>query len=178
MPSSKRDYPSSMYPEHGSSYRSSGYSHSSRRSRSGGDGGDDGARRNSDSHHSYNHDYRRGRENRRGDRSGRYVRDSHSTSTRRDSRRDDNRSYDRHSSYNDVERKGRSSSLGILERVLPHDFRPSKADPEARLHRLQKEKECPGFDWTPGLVLGLIGAAALFNHERSLIRRQKKEYYD
>ncbi|KAH8127305.1 hypothetical protein ACSS6W_001241 [Trichoderma asperelloides] len=179
MPSSKRDYPSSMYPEHGSSYRSSGYSHSSRRSRSGGDADADadGARRNSDSHHSYNHDYRRGRDYRRGDRSERYtIRDSHSA--RRDSRRDDNRSYDRDSKYNGVERKGRSSSLGFLERVLPHEFRPSKADPEARLHRLQKEKECPGFDWTPGLVLGLIGAAALFNHERSLIRRQKKEYYD
>ncbi|PTB42805.1 uncharacterized protein TrAFT101_001388 [Trichoderma asperellum] len=171
MPSSKRDYPSSMYPEHGSSYSSSSYSHGSRR----GDG--DGARRNGDSHRSYNHDYRRGRDYRRGDRSERYIReDSHSA--RRDSRRDDNRPHDRDSKYNDVERKGRSSSLGILERVLPHDFRPSKADPEARIHRLQKEKECPGFDWTPGLVLGLIGAAALFNHERSLIRRQRKEYYD
>jgi hypothetical protein len=27
-------------------------------------------------------------------------------------------------------------------------------------------------------VLGLIGATMLFNHEKSLIKRQKKEYFD
>ncbi|KAL6902798.1 hypothetical protein GGI43DRAFT_353070 [Trichoderma evansii] len=176
MPSLKRDYPSSMYPEPGSTYGSSSYSNSGRSSKNGGDS--HGARRNSDGHHSYNSDYRRGRDYHRGDRD-RNERQSRDTySTKRDSRRDDNRSYDRNSNNNHIDKKGRSSSLGFLERVLPREYRPSHADPEARLHRLQKEKENPGFDWTPGLVLGLIGAAALFNHERSLIRRQKKEYFD
>lgn len=187
MPSSKRDYPSSTYPEQGSGHGSSSYRNSSRsnrsyrRSRSGGDGYDvrRSARRNSDDQHSHDdNDYRRGRDDRREDRDERQSRSRYST--KRDSRRDDDRdrSYDRNSNDRHTEKKGRSSSLGFLERVLPRDFRPSHADPEARLHRLQKEKDCPGFDWTPGLVLGLIGAAALFNHERSLIKRQKKEYFD
>ncbi|KAL7924135.1 hypothetical protein ACQKWADRAFT_20844 [Trichoderma austrokoningii] len=191
MSPSKRDYPSSMYPEHGSSYGSSNYStggRSSRSSRSGGDGYDAqrSARYNSDMPYGYDDtDYRRGRDDRRrGDRAERRSRDRHST--RRESRRDDDRdrdrdrdrSYDRNPNDRHAEKKGRSSSLGFLERVLPREFRPSHADPEARLLRLQKEKDNPGFDWTPGLVLGLIGAAALFNHERSLIRRQKKEFFD
>lgn len=164
-----------MYPEHGSSYGSSSYGDSARSTRGGGDGY--GARRNSDSHHSYSSDHRRGRDYPRGeDRNERNSRDAYST--KRGSRRGDDRSRDRNSNNNHTDKKGRSSSLGIFERVLPRDFRPSHADPDARHHRLQKEKECPGFDWTPGLVLGLIGAAALFNHERSLIRRQKKDYVD
>ncbi|KAM0472843.1 hypothetical protein ACHAPX_008520 [Trichoderma viride] len=201
MPSSRRDYPSSMYPEHGSGYGSSNYSQSgrgSRRSRSGGDGYD--ARRSTrksgyiphsydDSHDdnsesSYdNNGYRRGlSDRRRGGRDDRHSRERYSS--KRDSRRDDNRdrgrdrSDDRNPDKDHIEKKGRSSSLGFLERVLPRDFRPSHADPEARLHRLKKEKDCAGFDWTPGLVLGLIGATMLFNHEKSLIKRQKKEYFD
>jgi hypothetical protein len=127
-----------------------------------------------DYHHSRDDRRRRNRDERR-------SRDRHST--RRDSRRDDDRDRDRDRSHDrspkdrHIEKKGRSSSLGFLERVLPREFRPSHADPEARLHRLQMEKDNPGFNWTQGLVLGLIGAAALFNHERSLIRRQKKEYF-
>jgi hypothetical protein len=66
----------------------------------------------------------------------------------------------------------------MLERLLPSDFRPSQADPEARHHRLSKEKECEGFDWTPGIVLGLIGATALFSVEKSLVKRRKKEYIE
>ncbi|KAK1244778.1 hypothetical protein MKX08_004407 [Trichoderma sp. CBMAI-0020] len=203
MPSSRRDYPSSMYPEHGSGDGSSNYSQSSRsnrRSKSGGDGYDArrSTRRSGYIPHSYDdsHDdnsessfdgngYRRGLDDRRrGDRDERHSRDR--DSSKRDSRRDDDRdrnhdrdrSYDRNPDKDHIEKKGRSSSLGFLERALPRDFRPSHADPEARLHRLQKEKNCDGFDWTPGLVLGLIGATMLFNHERSLVKRKKKEYFD
>lgn len=188
-----------MYPEHGSGYGSSNYgqsSRSNRRSRSGGDGYDArrSTRRTGYIPHSYDdsHDdnsessydgngYRRGLDDRRrGDRDERHSRERYSS--KRDSRRDDardrDRSYDRNPDKDDIEKKGRSSSLGYLERVLPREFRPSHADPEARLHRLQKEKECAGFDWTPGLVLGLIGATMLFNHERSLVKRKKKEYFD
>lgn len=203
MPSSRRDYPSSMYPEHGSGYGPSNYSQSgrsSRRSRSVGDGYDSrrstrrSTRRSGYIPHSYDdshedssesnfdeNGYRRDLEDRR--RQDRDERHSHDRySSKRDSRRDDDRdrdrSYDRDPDREHIEKKGRSSNLGFLERVLPREFRPSHADPEARLHRLQKEKDSPGFDWTPGVVLGLIGATMLFNHEKSLVRRKKKEYFD
>ncbi|KAM0257519.1 hypothetical protein ACHAQJ_004333 [Trichoderma viride] len=179
MPSSKRDYPSSLYAEHGTSYKPGGYSNSnsnrnSSRSRSSNSGGDSyAARRSSDSHHGYN-DHRRGR----GDRNERPSRDS-----KRDSRRD--HSYDRNTRKNGSNsgssrhhHNGRSSSMGILERFIPSDFRPSQADPEARHHRLSKEKECEGFDWTQGVVLGLIGATALFSVEKSLVKRKKKDYIE
>ncbi|KAL7895356.1 hypothetical protein HDV63DRAFT_2515 [Trichoderma sp. SZMC 28014] len=195
MPSSRRDYSSSMYPEHSQSGRSS------RRSRSGGDYDSRrstrrSARRSGYIPHSYDdshedssessfdeNGYRRDLEDRR--RQDRDERHSHNRySSKGGSRRDDDRDRDRDRSYDrdpdreDIEKKGRSSSLGFLERVLPREFRPSQADPEARLHRLQKEKDSPGFDWTQGVVLGLIGATMLFNHEKSLIRRRKKEFFD
>lgn len=59
---------------------------------------------------------------------------------------------------------------------MPPDYRPSRADPDARRERLSKEHEAGGFDWTPGFVLALMGAATLFSVEKSLVRRQKKDY--
>ncbi|KAK4080463.1 hypothetical protein Trihar35433_1568 [Trichoderma harzianum] len=65
---------------------------------------------------------------------------------------------------------------GIWEKFVPPDYRPSRADPDARRERLSKEHEAGGFDWTPGFVLALMGAATLFSVEKSLVRRQKKDY--
>ncbi|KAL7788999.1 hypothetical protein V8C37DRAFT_225606 [Trichoderma ceciliae] len=190
MPSSRRDYQSSMYPECGSSHRS------------GSDGGSYTAQRNKDSHDGYS-DYNRSRDSRHGDRGGRHTGDAYAD--KRDSRHD--RFYDgsssrsansnrkngsgRNSSHHSNNgppgrsrsssrnrSKSRSKSKSILERFLPADFRPSQADPEARHHRRRKEKECEGFDWTPGVVLALIGATALFSVEKSMIKRQKKDYVD
>lgn len=59
---------------------------------------------------------------------------------------------------------------------MPPDYRPSRADPDARRERLSKEHESEGFDWTQGFVLALMGAATLFSVEKSLVRRQKKDY--
>ncbi|KAL7810390.1 hypothetical protein V8C26DRAFT_239300 [Trichoderma gracile] len=181
MPSSKREYPSSMYPEVGSSYTSAaGYSDN------GADGYYSTRRRSYDNHDDHYRDYRsrdgdgaRDRHHRHDDRAA--NRDSHrnpqdknttTTTNNRATRDNRERGGDRRSST------GSSSNARIWERVLPPDFRPSQADPEERHRRRSKEKECEGFDWTPGIVLGLLGAAALFNHERSLVRRRKKEYIE
>ncbi|KAL7949862.1 hypothetical protein V8C42DRAFT_308806 [Trichoderma barbatum] len=169
MSASRRDYPSSLYPEVGSSYRSSGYTNSNN-STSG-----YSSRRNSSSNHHHSHgDYPRSRDHGHLDRNERNPRDAHPTNTRTKSSQR-GRSLDHH---NRDRKNGGSSkrSSSLWERVLPPDFRPSQADPEARHHRLCKEKECEGFDWTPGVVLALMGAAALFSVERSLIKRQKKDY--
>ncbi|PTB63996.1 hypothetical protein BBK36DRAFT_1125156 [Trichoderma citrinoviride] len=196
MPSSRRgDYPSSLYPEVGSSTYRSGY------------GSDDNissgysARRDHDSNSDHYRDYRYSEDG--GGDGARSRRPRHDDRNEGFSRRDDsqprkeaNRSQSsrRHQDRNnnnrttrDRERRGdsrrnstasTSSSGRIWERILPPDFRPSQADPDERHRRRSKEKECEGFDWTPGVVLALLGAAALFNHERSLVRRRKKDYIE
>ncbi|RFU73226.1 hypothetical protein TARUN_9028 [Trichoderma arundinaceum] len=186
MPSSRRDYPSSMYPECGSSYGGSYGGNSSR----------DGypARRNNDRYRGYD-DYTRSRDRRHEERG--LGRERHSRDVYTDKRdhyhnhsrdRNNNNSDGKNSNHRNNKDKNkdnstsgrRSSSISatVLEKFLPPDFRPSQADPEARHHRLTKEKECEGFDWTPGVVLALVGATALFSVERSLIKRQKKDYIE
>lgn len=169
MPSSRRDYPSSMYPECGSSYS---------RSRS------SSLQRDKNSHYD-DGDYARSRDPRhKSDKSERQSqsRDVHANNRDRyyDSprdRRDNSNSKDNYTDRKNSTSRTRSNA-STFERLLPHDFRPSHADPEARHHRRQKEKECEGFDWTPGVVLALIGATALFKAEKSLVRRRKKEYVE
>ncbi|UKZ73521.1 hypothetical protein TrVFT333_001168 [Trichoderma virens FT-333] len=144
MPSSRRDYSSSLYPEVGSSSYKSGYSNS--------DGNNSisgySSRRNSTNHHSYG-DYPRSRDHRHRDRNERHFRDAHSTNTK-----DSRRSYSHDRNRDDRKNSGGSSSSsnntikqrtrGIWERAIPPDYRPSQADPDARRERLSKEKECGG----------------------------------
>ncbi|TFA99189.1 hypothetical protein CCMA1212_009045 [Trichoderma ghanense] len=178
--STRRDssYPSSMYPEVGSSYRSGGYS-------------DNGADRypartshDKNTNHSHNHRYRDVDVAR--DRHHRHDlprNDPHANKdTNRSHQNNNNNKNPRPRENKDRERRNSTTSGSnnprIWERVLPADLRPSQADPDERHRRRSKEKECEGFDWTPGVVLALLGAAALFNHERSLVRRRKKEYIE
>ncbi|EGR48022.1 uncharacterized protein TRIREDRAFT_122187 [Trichoderma reesei QM6a] len=172
-----------MYPEVGSSYKSGGYS----------DNGADGYYSARRSYEDNSNDYYRGNYRiREGD--GARDRGHHHHNERPPTNRDLTRNPQDKSNNNnnnrtrdDREKTRRNSSTGnnsnsnagrLWERVLPPDFRPSQADPDERRRRRLKEKECEGFDWTPGIVLGLLGAAALFNHERSLVRRRKKEYIE
>ncbi|PTB73002.1 hypothetical protein M440DRAFT_1404728 [Trichoderma longibrachiatum ATCC 18648] len=161
MPSSRKSYPSSMYPEVGSSYQSNGYS-------------DNGA---NDEAYSTRRSYERNSDRSRYREDADVRRHRHDDDAR--TSRDLNRSHqDKNNQTRDNRDRRRNSTGRIWERVLPADFRPSQADPDERHRRRSKEKECEGFDWTPGVVLALLGAAALFNHERSLVRRRKKEYIE
>lgn len=67
-----------------------------------------------------------------------------------------------------------SRKNSIVQKYMPPDFRPSKADREEREKRKQHEKECGGFDWSHGVELALVGAAAAFGIEKALSKSQKK----
>ncbi|KAL7933782.1 hypothetical protein V8C35DRAFT_280629 [Trichoderma chlorosporum] len=179
--SRQQDYPNSLYPEVGSDYRS-GYSNANNSN----SGDYYSPRRNSSAHRSHG-DHARSRDHRHRDRNERHHRDARSASSRRspsyDRGRDDERRTNGGSSRGGHDGRSESKTIkqrtrGVWEKFIPHEYRPSKADPEARHHRLSKERECEGFDWTQGWVLALIGTAALFSVEKSLVRRQKKEYFD
>jgi hypothetical protein len=57
--------------------------------------------------------------------------------------------------------------------LLP-DMRPSKANPEHRAARKQLENENPGFDWTPCLLLALLGFSFLVDVEKDVKRYEEK----
>ncbi|KAL5089828.1 hypothetical protein Trisim1_004944 [Trichoderma cf. simile WF8] len=195
MSRSRRDYPSSLYPEVGSRYSRSDHTYddisdySSSTSR----------RRNSSAnYHSQHGDYSRSRDHRHRDRNERRSRDAHSANPRRgrshsyernnreedaNSRSSRARSASNYNGNSTRKNNNRSESRtikqhtrGIWEKFVPPDYRPSRADPDARRERLSKEHEAGGFDWTPGFVLALMGAATLFSVEKSLVKRQKKDY--
>ncbi|OTA01724.1 hypothetical protein A9Z42_0020480 [Trichoderma parareesei] len=175
-----------MYPEVGSSYKSAGYS----------DNGADGYHPTRRSYDNSNDYYRDDYRNREGDgaRDSRHHHHNERPHTNRDLTRNPEDRNNNNNRTRDDREKNRRNSTGnssnnnnnsnsnsnarLWERVLPPDFRPSQANPDERRRRRLKEKDCEGFDWTPGIVLGLLGAAALFNYERSLVRRRKKEYIE
>ncbi|KAL7915643.1 hypothetical protein GGI35DRAFT_2464 [Trichoderma velutinum] len=192
MSPSRQDYPSSLYPEVGSRYSRSDYGTNNSNTSTVG-GYSSTSRRNSSNYHSYG-DYPRSRDRRHRDRNERHSRDAHSTNPRRgrsyshernreDSRKTGGGSSSTRSASDNYRDRNRSDSRtikqrsrGLWEKFIPPDYRPSKADPDARRERLNKEHETEAFDWTHGFVLALMGAATLFSVEKSLVRRQKKDY--
>ncbi|KAL7962861.1 hypothetical protein V8C34DRAFT_126537 [Trichoderma compactum] len=198
MSRSRRDHPNSLYSEVGSSYNRSdyGYGYDNNSTVS---GYSSTSRRNttSSNHHSHG-DYPRSRDHRHRDRNERRPRDARSANPRRGrshshecSREEDGsssrkpnsraRSASNNNSYSNRSNSNSNKTIkqhtrGIWEKFVPPDYRPSRADPDARRERLSKEHESEGFDWTPGFVLALMGAATLFSVEKSLIKRQKKDY--
>ncbi|UPL02080.1 hypothetical protein LCI18_013014 [Fusarium solani-melongenae] len=53
-----------------------------------------------------------------------------------------------------------------------HRHHSSRQQPPPHRQRPIQQKEC-GFDWTPGIVLGLLGALTLFNYD---FDRYKKKH--
>lgn len=68
---------------------------------------------------------------------------------------------------------GNSRRGSVIQKYLPPDPRPSKADPDERERRKQHEKEHGGFDWTDGVELALAGAVTLFGIEKALSKGKK-----
>ncbi|KAI9167170.1 hypothetical protein HJFPF1_03295 [Paramyrothecium foliicola] len=66
-------------------------------------------------------------------------------------------------------RSSKSHDGGLL-----FDPIPSHADPEQRSTRKSKEKECGGFDWTPGIAIALLGAMTLLDVQKSVDKREKR----
>lgn len=61
-----------------------------------------------------------------------------------------------------------------MRRYAPPDPRPGKADAQAREARQSIEKDIGGFDWTPVVILGVMGATTLFSFDRAIQKHEKR----
>ncbi|KAI5866938.1 hypothetical protein GGS23DRAFT_593670 [Durotheca rogersii] len=64
--------------------------------------------------------------------------------------------------------------MGKLAPADPRTYLPSRAHPQHRSARKELERRQPGFDWTPPLVLGLIGVGLAWDIEKQVRRAEER----